>query len=121
MNMAKPNFSERVVAAVLGSVFGAVIGLVLAWLVGVYSNTLGPGQVNVSLTRWVASSAVVFGVLGAVLGSAAGTVVGNVIAAIFAFERLENEPTPWWFVLLCLAVAMGLILLIASGGSLLPR
>src|SRR5688500_2416984 len=105
--MAKPSISERVVAAVLGSVFGAVTGSALAWLVGVYSNALGPGQVNVSFTRWVLSGAVGFGVLGAVLGSAAGTVVGNVIAAIFAFERLESEPTPWWVVILLLAVVMG--------------
>ena len=116
-SMAKPNFFERIVAAVLGSVFGSVICLVLAWLFGVYSNTLGPGQVEVSLTKWILSSAVFFGVLGAVLGSAAGTLIGNVIAAIFAFERLEDGPTPWWLVLVILAAVVGLVLWVARGGS----
>ncbi|HEY8360349.1 MAG TPA: hypothetical protein VIL30_23075 [Ramlibacter sp.] len=115
--MAKPSFSERVVASVLGCVFGALIGLALGWLLGVYSSTLGPGQVHLPVSTWILSGAAIFAVLGFVLGSEAGAVAGSVIAAIFAFERWDSQGPPWWGVLGVLAVAAGAWLWFTQGAG----
>jgi hypothetical protein len=35
---------DRLSAAAVGLIFGGIIGFALAWLLGVYSNTLGPSD-----------------------------------------------------------------------------
>jgi ABC-type branched-subunit amino acid transport system permease subunit len=104
--MAFPSISERVAAAAVGAVFGSVIGFALAWLVGVYSNTAGPGQFHVSFDNWALGGAMFFGGIGALCGSSVGSLIGNVIAAAFAFERGGEEHVPWWIVVALLGAAI---------------
>ena len=83
--------SERIAAAFVGAVFGALIGLALAWLIGVYSSRMGPGQVLVSFSTFALVGAAVFGGIGFVFGVSVGTLLGNVIAAIFDFEGSHRD------------------------------
>ena len=107
MSLASPSLSERVVSALLAGVFGAVLGAVLAWLLGIYSNTLGPAFMEVSFAQWVGGGAVVFAVLGAVFGTAMGGFIGDCISAIVAFERLDGDRNPWWIIL---ALIVGVVI-----------
>jgi hypothetical protein len=105
--MNGPDLSERITAAVLGALFGAAIGAVLAWLAGVFSGTLGVAFMEVSFAWWALAGAAFFGLLGAVFGVSVGTLVGRVIGWIFQFEKLFD--TGGWWAALVLAV-LGLVL-----------
>ena len=94
-----------------------MIGFAVAWLLGVYSNTLGPGQIPVSIADWVIGGAAIFGCVGAALGSSVGTLLGNVIAALFAFERGESADVPRWLVAVVIAGAVLFGIWFASGPS----
>jgi hypothetical protein len=83
--------SERLTAALAGAVFGAIIGLALAWLVGVYSNNMGPGQVPVSFSTFALVGAASFGGIGLVFGASVGTLLGHVVTAIFDFEGSRRD------------------------------
>ena len=108
--MAKPDLGERTSAALLGVVFGGIIGLALAWLLGVYSNTLGSGAVRVSFQAFALAGAAIFGAVGAVLGSHLGTVLGRAISLIFAFEGAGDAGLPRWALV---ALVVGAIVLAA--------
>jgi ABC-type branched-subunit amino acid transport system permease subunit len=108
--MAFPGIPERIAAAAVGVVFGCVIGFALAWLVGIYSNTAGPGEFRVSFANWALGGAMFFGGIGALFGSSVGTLIGNVIAAIFGFERGSEEHVPWWLVVVLLGAAVAAVL-----------
>lgn len=112
--MAQPDLSERVAAGFVGVVFGAVIGIALAWLLGVYSTSLGPGQVAVSVWRFAIASAAFFGVIGVLFGSAVGTLLGNVIAGLFAFESAHEDHIPTWLVVCVLVGAVAVALWLAG-------
>jgi hypothetical protein len=104
--MNRPDLSERVTACVLGMLFGAAIGAVLAWLAGIFSGTLGVAFMEVSFASWMLAGAAFFGVLGAVFGVSVGTLIGQVIGWIFGFEKLFD--TGGWWAALVLAV-LGLV------------
>jgi hypothetical protein len=113
-----PTLSERAAAALVGAVVGALLGSVLAWLLGVYSNTLGPGQVAVSFPKWAVGGAAVFGGLGALFGSSVGTLLGAVIAGISSLEGSEERHIPWWAIVpVMLGVACLVLWLARSGGA----
>ena len=97
--MTSPTFSERAVAALLGIVFGCLIGFMLAWMVGVFSATLGVGALKVSPAQWAVVGAAILGLVGALFGPAAGSLVGYAISGIFVFERWEAGWQPWRIVL----------------------
>ncbi len=107
--MALTGIPERITAAAVGVVFGSVIGFALAWLVGVYSSTAGPGQFRVSFVGWTLGGAVFFGGIGALFGSSVGTLIGNVVTALFAFERVD-EYVPWWLVVVLFGAVLGAVL-----------
>jgi ABC-type uncharacterized transport system permease subunit len=108
--MSRITLADRIASAFVGAVVGVLVGLVLAWLLGVYSNTLGPSQLVFGVPSFVLKVSATFALLGLVLGSHVGTLLGNVISLIFAFETLERRDDvelPRWFVL----VVLGLVIL----------
>ena len=117
--MAQPDLSERVAAGFVGVVFDAVIGIALAWLLGVYSSSLGPGQVTVSVWRFAFASAAFFGAIGVLFGSAVGTLLGNVIAGLFALESAHDDHfhVPTWLVVCVLVGAVAVALWLAGRSS----
>lgn len=107
--MIRPTFSERVIAALLGIVFGCLIGFMLAWMVGVFSATLGAGTLKVSPAQWAFGGGAILGAAGALFGSAAGSFVGYAVSGIFEFERLDR-PLTWRLALLSVLGGVGLYL-----------
>ncbi len=106
--MSRLTLGDRVLAGAVGAVIGAIIGLVLAWLLGVYSNTLGSSEVHLNFIGWVFWSGAVFAAIGLLFGPAVGTVFGAVITAIFEFENPRNTELPSWLLVpLFLALAFG--------------
>ncbi|MEJ8855087.1 hypothetical protein WKW79_10940 [Variovorax robiniae] len=100
--MQQLSWADRICSAVLGALFGAIVGLAIAWLVGVYSNTLGAAAGPLCFTCWSSGCAALFGVIGLVFGPAVATVLGHVITGIFEFERLA---LPLWVVIASLLAA----------------
>lgn len=116
MASSHPTFSERLTSGALGALFGAAIGLLVAWLL-MFSATLhllGFGSYPVSFTKSAAAGAVFFGVAGVVFGSLAGTLVGRVLAGIYEFERFFDRRSSW-VAELVLALAGLAVILWANG------
>jgi len=88
--MSNISLGERITAAFLGVFFGALIGFILSWLLGVYSQTLGAGKVPIEFANWIGLSALFFAFLGFITGRHLGTFVGNVLNALFQFEDQRN-------------------------------
>jgi cytosine/uracil/thiamine/allantoin permease len=106
--MAKLTLSDRIASAFVGAVVGAVIGSFVAWMVGVYSNSLGPSHISVSFGKVVLAVASFFALLGLIIGPKVGTVMGNTIAAVFEFESPRNQDVSTLLgVLVLAAVAIG--------------
>jgi len=106
-------FGERLVSAALGIVLGGIVGLALAWLFGVNSRTLGTGQGPDGTVKLVASTSLVFGMLGLALGSHAASWLGDFIGALFALEgandrEWSSSQVPGWVVAIVLvAIVFG--------------
>lgn len=99
-------FGERVASAAFGALFGAIIGAALVWLLGVYSQTLGPSRRVLDGSDWILGTSAVFALLGFLLGSHVGTVVGGVISGLIEFERQDRNPeVPTWLVVVVLVGA----------------
>jgi purine-cytosine permease-like protein len=106
--MAKLTLGDRVASAFVGTVVGAIVGACLSWLLGVYSNTLGPSQVGVNVAKMTGAVVAFFAIIGFAFGPSVGTALGNTISAIFEFERVGDGDVPGWIVVLVLAgVALG--------------
>ena len=99
--------SDRISAAAVGAVFGAMVGFALAWIIGIYSNTLGSGFAEVSFKHWATGCAIGFGVVGLVFGPYVGTLLGSVISGIFEFESADKHVPTWPIVLALLAIIAG--------------
>ncbi len=97
------SLTDRLTYAALGAAFGAVIGFILFWLLGVYSNTLGPTGLVRTPAKPIALVAAAFAAIGFIFGPSVGTAIGNTIAAIFEFERASFYEAPTWLVVLVLA------------------
>jgi hypothetical protein len=112
--MPKPELGVRLASATVGAVFGAVIGLCLAWLLGVYSNTLGAGTVITQFSTFAMAGAAFFGLVGMLVGRGVGTVLGNVFSTHYTFESAE---LPAWLAFVpVLALAAVVWCLLASAG-----
>ena len=84
-------------SALFGAVWGALIGGMLAWLLGVYSQTLGAATMYVNARNWITGSAILFAMLGLIFNLGIGSIVGSVLNAIFQFESAENRSVaPSW-------------------------
>jgi hypothetical protein len=105
--MSRITLGERLVSAALGAVFGAIIGFVLAWLFGVYSQTMGSGSMSVQIRYWIAGGAGGFALLGFIVGSDAGTLIGTVFGALLDFED-QNSGSRAWPVVVVLLVVLAL-------------
>ena len=91
-------------SAALGVVLGAPVGLALVWLFGVYRDL---GVEAESAAKLIASTSLVFGVLGLALGSRAGTWLGEFIHALLEMEGAYDRPPssphiPGWLVVVVL-------------------
>ena len=93
-----PNMGERIVSAVISTFFGALIGFILAWLLGVYSHLLGTGRIHVDLVKWISFGALSFGLLGFIIGQHTGTLIGTVFNIIFQIEDVRNYEYPGWLI-----------------------
>jgi hypothetical protein len=89
--MPKIKVFDRVATGVLGAIIGGIVGFAISWLLGVYSNTLGPSHAAVDFIHLVLYAAVFFGLVGFVFGPVVGTMLGSVIAAIYHFEGGPTE------------------------------
>jgi hypothetical protein len=109
--MTQLSLSDRTTAAVLGAIFGAAIGLAVAWL-AMFSSTLGIlgiGPFPISFAKSAAAGAAFFAIAGALFGASAGTLVGLVLNGIFRFERLYDQRSPLWIEVLLLAAGVAVI------------
>ncbi|MEO8153880.1 MAG: hypothetical protein ABI605_12475 [Rhizobacter sp.] len=106
--MARLTIGDRLSAGAVGLFFGAIIGVALAWLIGVYSNTLGPSSLSIDFKHWVGFCAVGFAAVGLFLGPFVGTLLGSVISGIFQFEQAE-DPTPIWLLVLILSAVVAAV------------
>jgi hypothetical protein len=97
------SLTDRLQYAALGAAFGAVIGFILFWLIGVYSNTLVPTGFVSTPAKLIAVVVAGFAAIGFIFGPYIGTAIGNTIAAIFEFERASFYEPPIWLVVLVLA------------------
>jgi len=104
--MSTITLGERITSAVLGALFGALIGFILFWLLGVFSQTLGPGQLRGEFEQWLSTGAVIFALLGFILGRHIGTLAGNLLNALFQFEDQRNYEFLNWFLLIALALLL---------------
>ena len=104
--MAKESLGDRLVAGAVSAVLGALIGCVLAWIFGVYSNTMGAAGSAIDFMQWALWSAGFFGLIGLLLGSHAGAVVGTFISGVLAFEGAETG-LPSWVVVVVFVAAIG--------------
>ena len=102
--MPRLTIGDRLSAAAVGLFFGGIIGFALAWLIGVYSNTLGPSGTAVDFKHWVGFCAIGFGIVGLIFGPFVGTLLGSVISGIFKFEQTEDSTPTWLLVLILLVV-----------------
>ena len=109
--MSRGTFGGRVAAAFVGAIIGGFIGFALAWIFGIYSNTLGPSGLHVNFKSWVAICAAGFGAVGLLFGSFVGSLLGSAISWIFWLEGANtssNHEIPGWLALaLLLGVATG--------------
>ncbi|WP_293935950.1 hypothetical protein [Iodobacter sp.] len=105
--MKNISLSERLASAFIGAIFGAVIGFIMAWLLGVYSQTLGPGQVHVSIAKWIGTSACIFALIGLLIGQHIATMIGNALTALLEFETIGDNGFPSWWKLIILLVVIG--------------
>ena len=101
--MTKLTIGDRVASAFVGAAIGSVLGVAMTWLLGVYSNTLGPSQIGVSFVKLTGAVALGFAILGFAIGPKVGTALGNTISGIFEFERALDNELPSWVVILVLA------------------
>jgi len=99
--------SERLASAFIGAIFGAVIGFIVAWLLGVYSQTLGSGQFDVSMAPWVGTSTCIFALIGLLIGQHIATMIGNAFTALLEFETLGHYGLPSWWKFIVLLVVIG--------------
>lgn len=114
--MTSLTIGDRVSAAAVGAVFGAIVGFALAWILGVYSNTLGPGIAQVTFTHWVTGCAIGFSLVGLVFGPYVGTLLGSVINGIFEFESADKHAPIWLIVVVLLVIIIG-VWWSAGGGA----
>ncbi len=107
--MSKLTLGDRAVSAAVGAVLGALVGLLLAWLLGVYSQALGPAHQQVDVLRLVGKVSASFAIIGAIAGPSVGTALGDTLTFIYQFERgSENPEVPAWLVVAVLgAVVLG--------------
>jgi drug/metabolite transporter (DMT)-like permease len=92
------SLGERLVSAILGVLFGAVIGAILVWLLGVYSHSLPTSPTALDVRYWIAMPAIAFGLVGLIFGSAVGTVIGTVFSALFESEQERGSTPVTWVV-----------------------
>jgi hypothetical protein len=88
---------ERLASALFGAVWGALIGGILSWLLGVYSQTLGTATIAIDARSWIEGTAILFALLGFLFNVGIGTIVGMVLNAIFQLESAEERSIfPGW-------------------------
>ena len=104
--MSDITLGERITSAVLGAFFGALVGFILFWLLGVFSQTLGPGQVQGEFEKWLSTGAAIFGFVGFIFGRHIGTLLGNILNALFQFEDQRNYEFLNGFLLIIFALLL---------------
>ena len=88
--MTNITLPDRIVSAVMGAIFGALIGFILAWLFGVYSQTMAPSNISINITKWVGIGSLVFCLLGFIIGEHVGGLIGSALNLLFQFEDQRN-------------------------------
>ena len=110
--------NERLASALFGAVWGALIGGILAWLLGVYSPTLGAATMFVNARNWISGSAILFAMLGLIFNAGVGSIIGSVLNAIFQFESAENRAVaPSWLANTLLFIAVCFLMWVFFGNS----
>lgn len=83
---------DRVIYALIGSLFGALVGVLGWWLYGLAHslNYDGPAMDPV-LAHWLRWSVAAHAILGFVLKDKIGDVIGDTLSAIFLFETNQTS------------------------------
>jgi len=98
------DLQERVVAAVMGALWGAFLGLMVAMALSLVRPLTGNDDYQV--VNWldvIAGCAALFAVSGFLFKTSIATVIGNLIAWTYARLIQRHDPTdglPWWIQLL---------------------
>ena len=101
------NLRERFVAAVMGALWGAFLGLMIAMALSSVRPLTGDDDYLV--VNWldvIAGCAALFAVLGLVFKTSIATVIGNSIAWTYARLIQRHDPAdglPWWVQILLYA------------------
>ena len=84
------NLSDRLIYALLGTLFGALMGAACRWLYGLGLSVQRPIAMGGGLQQWVGWGSGAFAVIGFMLGDRAGEVVGNAISEVFHAESHKS-------------------------------
>jgi hypothetical protein len=113
--MRNLSFGERLSSAGFSALFGLLIGAILTWLLGVYSQTLGPSDIDLNAKHLIFGTSAVFALLGFILGSNVGTIIGSAFSWLYEFERQDHEfGLPTWLKFLVITfIAIGIFWLLS--------
>ena len=91
---------ERLVSGLLGALFGAVIGIALAWVAtfGGHGAHPMPAAQPADFRVFARTGALVFGLAGLLFGGRAGGLVGSVLGALLRNDRPSELEVPRWLV-----------------------
>ena len=78
---------DRLTYALIGSLFGALLGIVCWFLYGLaFSRQMSGTGINASVLPWIKVLGGLFGTLGFLFKDKVGSIVGTTIAGIFSVE-----------------------------------
>jgi hypothetical protein len=86
---------ERLTYALIGSFFGALLGVGCWWLYGLgFSQSFNGSGIDPILRHWVASLSATFAALGFIFRAQVGDFIGDSLSAIFQFESQNTRARP---------------------------
>ena len=105
------DLQERFVSAVMGALWGAFLGLMIAMALSVTRPFLGNNDYPVfSWVEVIAACSALFAVLGLLFKTSIAAVLGNLIALTYTHGLRREAPDglPWWVQILFFAAVAAL-------------
>lgn len=84
----------------------ALIGVIVLWLVGVNSQSLGTAHATIDVKTWLAVPAMTLALFGFLFGASVGTAAGALLNVIYETERTDRLEVPRWLAVLVFAAVV---------------